>query len=232
MQTRYFDRFLLATLSADETTSLAAVEPSRYLAPSELLRDESISLPSARRQFRAGRIALKTAILAVKNSREAETIALEDAFRRDDYAALEIGSRDDRNRGVAPKLCDDASRGSISHIATAAVAAYPLSSDDALGGDVVEFGSVRRNMLDLFFTESERAALNEPDVWATDEQDVVWAAKEAAYKAVSCELPFKPNLIEVEPDGDGRYRVRVEGVELPAFVVDRDQRRAVVVAVR
>ena len=90
MQTRYFDRFLLATLSADETTSLAAVEPSRYLAPSELLRDESISLPSARRQFRAGRIALKTAILAVKNSREAETIALEDAFRRDDYAALEI----------------------------------------------------------------------------------------------------------------------------------------------
>ena len=246
MQTRYFERFLLAKLSDDEMVALDSVDPSTFLAPNELLRDASMRLPIARRQFRAGRVALKTAILAVRNARASETIAFGDALKRDDYASLDVGSRNELNRGVAPTLLDVevgyarrstdtgdcGPRGSLAHVPTAAVAIYPLDPSDALGVDLVEFGSVRRNMLDLFFTESEREWLSEPDVWATKEQDVVWAVKEAAYKAVSRKSPFNPNQIEVIPASDGRYRACVEGIVLSAFVVERDRDRATVIAIR
>ena len=269
MQTRFFEQFVLAKISGDEMVALDTLEPERFLAPGELLRDSSMRLPIARRQFRAGRVALKTAFFAVKSvapqlfgdavgstkrpmgadfyashgsanwesafgPRADETIALIDALERDDYAAIDVCSRNERNRGVAPKLFDPAlgPRGSISHVSTAAVAIYPLNPGDALGCDLVEFGAVKRNMLDLFFTETERAWLNDPAVWESGEQDVVWGAKEAAYKAVSPARSFNPNQIEVAPTSDGRYRVQAEGVELTAFVVDRDQFRATVVALR
>ena len=232
MQTRYFDRFLLATLAATEMEALDELDATRCLAPQERLRDESMHSPRARRQFRVGRVAFKTAFFAVREGRAAETIALEEALRRDEYGALEVVTRDERNRGISPRLAEDVRRGSISHVPTAAVAAFPLNVADALGCDVVEFGAVKRNMLDLFFTDSERARLTDPDVWATEEQDVVWAVKEAAYKAVSRELPFKPNQIEVVAISPGNYRARVEGTEVSAFVVDRDQQFATVVALR
>lgn len=293
MQKRFFEQFVLAKISGDEMVALDTLEPERFLAPGELLRDSSMRLPIARRQFRAGRVALKTAFFAVKSvapqlfgdavgntkrpmgadfyashgsanwesafgPRADETIALIDALERDDYATLGVCSRNERNCGVAPTLFDQTvdnserptganifasrgsanwvsafgPRGSISHVSTAAVAIYPLNPGDALGCDLVEFGAVKRNMLDLFFTETERAWLNDPAVWESGEQDVVWGAKEAAYKAVSRARSFNPNQIEVVPGANGRYRVRAEGVELTAFVCDRDQFHATVVALR
>ena len=232
MKTVLYDRFVYVALDDAEMTVLEGIAPERFLAPRERAREAEMRLPRARRQFRAGRVALKTAVLAVRNGRANETCALEAAFRRDDYAALEIGSRDERDRGVAPQLAQDYSRGSLAHIPSAAVAVYPRNAEDALGCDVVEFGAVKRNMLDLFFTETEREFLNEPDVWATGAQDLFWAVKEAAYKAVSKELPFRANQIKVMPLADGSYRAQVEGVVLPAFVVERDADRATVVAIR
>ncbi|MBP5622900.1 MAG: hypothetical protein J6X44_12900, partial [Thermoguttaceae bacterium] len=184
MQTQYFERFLLTKLCGAEMIALDDVEPSTFLAPNEFLRDASMRLPIARRQFRAGRVALKTAIFAARNKRSAETIALGSALKRDDYASLDVGSRNELNRGVAPTLLDVevgyarrstdtgdcAPRGSLAHVPTAAVAIYPLDPSDALGVDLVEFGSVKRNMLDLFFTESERAWLSNPAVWDSGEQ--------------------------------------------------------------
>ncbi len=232
MQTIFFKRFLLAKTFGDEMIALDDLAPETCLSANELLRDAAMRLPTSRRQFRAGRVLFKTAIFASKKARADETIALVDALERDDYAALDVESRDEFGRGVAPALRGDCLRGSIAHVSTAAVAVYPLDRGATFGCDVVEFGSVKRNMLDLFFTKRERERFEEPDVWEAGEQDVAWGMKEAAYKAVGGEAPFTPNQTEVVSVSDGRGRVRVGKIELQAFVVERDRNFATIVASR
>jgi phosphopantetheinyl transferase len=96
---------------------------------------------------------------------------------------------------------------SIAHTCRAVVAALCCAPSVAVGVDLAEVCRPAPGFARTWFTPAERRWL------ATDDprgHAVVWAAKEATYKAAGRNHRFDPRLIEVFPTEDG-YAARVRG---------------------
>lgn len=72
--------------------------------------------------------------------------------------------------------------------------AAAVADGTSVGIDVVD-GSAVRPGLEHWLEESERASDASPGM--------LWAAKEAAYKAAGIDAPFRPRAVAVEADGEG-----------------------------
>lgn len=81
---------------------------------------------------------------------------------------------------------------SVSH--ERGLVAAAAADGTSVGIDVVDVSTVRAG-LEHWLDESERASDVSPGM--------LWAAKEAAYKAAGIDAPFRPRAVAVEADGEG-----------------------------
>lgn len=87
---------------------------------------------------------------------------------------------------------------SVSHVVGMVAAA--VAQGASVGIDVVDVATVRAG-LGLWLLDAERAGGASPGM--------LWAAKEAAYKAAGIDAPFRPLAVEVEADDEGfTWRLR------------------------
>jgi len=81
---------------------------------------------------------------------------------------------------------------SVSH--DRGLVAAATADETTVGVDVVDVTAVRAG-LDHWLVDSERSSPASPGM--------LWAAKEAAYKAAGLDIPFQPRAVTVEADGEG-----------------------------
>lgn len=130
------------------------------------------------------------------------------------HSEIEILSRDVRGRGRPPCVLA-AGRAlpfhlSLAHAGGRVWAALSTSRHHRIGIDVVRCGSFRDRAMELWFTQAEQGWLQQGR--DTSVLAVLWAAKEAVYKATNRGEPFVPALIEIGCDGSGRYTWLRDGV--------------------
>lgn len=129
--------------------------------------------------------------------------------------AIEICSRDDRNRGIRPRVRIKGELQpwamSISHTHRGVLVGLSKVPGMLLGVDLTPVGVYRPSFLNLWFTERERIWLgnSEPEQIAA-----AWAVKEAVYKAANIGDSFAPQCIEVYPVESGRYACTDRGIDL------------------
>lgn len=131
------------------------------------------------------------------------------------FGAIEIRSRDDRNRGIRPRIRIDGEAKpwamSISHTDRGVLVGLSTVPGTLLGVDLTPVGVYRPSFLSIWFTERERIWLSnsEPEQIAA-----AWAVKEAVYKAANIGDSFAPQCIEVYPVDSGRYACIDRGIDL------------------
>jgi phosphopantetheinyl transferase (holo-ACP synthase) len=131
-------------------------------------------------------------------------------------ANIEIRSRD-AGRGVKPRIwLFGRLLGwslSISHTRRAALAAVSMRPDVVVGVDLVTLTALGRGFEQMWFTPGEQR-------WSQVAADpsracLVWAIKEAAYKALNHGEPFAPLAVEVVPEPAGGFALRWRGRRWP-----------------
>lgn len=130
--------------------------------------------------------------------------------------ALTIVSRDHAGRGVAPVLFVSGEAQScslsISHSNRGVLVGVSFSPGARLGVDLVLPGPERAGFRRLWFSECEEHQMRLADGHLSSM--VLWAAKEAAYKASGDGRPFVPREFEIAPDESGWLTCRVSGRDL------------------
>jgi phosphopantetheinyl transferase len=123
-----------------------------------------------------------------------------------DPREIRISSRDARGRAVRPVV---RSRDlpvsaclSISHSDESVLVALCGRPGIRVGVDLVSMRSLRPGFLRMWFTAGEQAWLRRA---GRDQAPVLWAIKEAVYKAANEGEPFKPRRVEVLPGASGDY---------------------------
>jgi phosphopantetheinyl transferase len=115
-----------------------------------------------------------------------------------DCSRLSLISRNDQNQGVVPSVWQDGQQLpmsiSISHSAASVLVALVEDPVMRIGVDLVRLGSVNRHVQAAWFSTRERACTCESECAA----ERVWAAKEAAYKALNQGEGFAPLRFSVE----------------------------------
>jgi phosphopantetheinyl transferase len=137
------------------------------------------------------------------------------ALRPLPMARIEIRSRDERDRGIRPRvrIAGDLQPWSlsISHSDRGILAALSTAPGTYLGVDLAPVGALRPSALGPWFTEREQVWLNYSE---PDEIAAVWAIKEAVYKAANIGDAFAPQTIEVVRRAGGGYGCIYRGIDL------------------
>ena len=125
---------------------------------------------------------------------------------------IEILSRDDQGRSQSPRLwmADQALPWAISiaHTPQAAAVAICTTPGYRVGIDVV--ASTSRPVVGRWFTPAEQRWLRH----TRTDPSLVWAAKEAVYKALAAGEPFVPLAIELIPGASGDWMATYGGHRL------------------
>jgi phosphopantetheinyl transferase len=169
-------------------------QESDWLTPGERRELRGMRHAGQRRQWLAGRWLSKQLIAD----------RLDGDLR--DWQGIEIHSRDGQGRSVRPEIFL-AGRAqswplSISHAGGAAAAALGDGSQRQVGVDLVECIDRGEGFLRMWFTPDEQSWVRR-NGWT--EACKIWAAKEAAYKALNRGEPFRPQRVEICPRPCGPY---------------------------
>jgi phosphopantetheinyl transferase len=190
----------------------ARVEEARaWLGATE--RQELANLRDAgrRRQWLAGRWLAKQVI--------------GEAFNIDDPAQIDILTRDHRGRGVRPRvltrLHDLQLSLSISHTELGVLAALSKSNRLSVGVDLVpRLLPAQDGFQGLWFTPRERQWVEHDPQGRTA---VLWAVKEAVYKAINKGQSWNPRHIEVRRQGRSEFECSYRGRRLSGLSISLDQ---------
>ena len=137
-----------------------------------------------------------------------------------DARAIEIIFRDARNKATRPLATIDGRTLpcslSISHTATALLAAICMAPGTSIGVDLVQIERLRPAFVRTWFHGDEQAliateASGEPDSLAVC---TLWAVKEAAYKAANRGDGFAPRQICIRRLPSGGYTCTYRGADL------------------
>jgi phosphopantetheinyl transferase len=202
--------------SLDELRSQFALHDDRSLSVVERQELGRWRDHARREAWVLGRLLSKRLIVAALGQRQLP------------LAQIEIRSRDDRDRGIRPRIRIAGELQpwslSISHSDRGILVALSTVPGTHLGIDLAPIGVFRPSFLSLWFTEREQ-------VWLTysepDEIAAAWAIKEAVYKAANIGDSFAPQTIEVERRPGGRWGCIYRGIDLSeicdieAWTVDR-----------
>ncbi len=172
--------------------------PGRWLAEAEWAELAKWRATERRLEFLAGRLAAKRLARRLLGQQDL------------DLAAIEIRSQDACGQ-TGPPVWQVTGRPlpwrlSIAHTARGALAGASLWPS-ALGVDLVPLDIDCRSLARTWFTAAELAWLAEHP---GDGAPAVWAAKEAAYKAVGGQEPFRPLRIHISALRPGRFAARYD----------------------
>lgn len=131
----------------------------------------------------------------------------------EDFTAVEILSRDEAGRHVAPVVRVEGKKApwslSISHSAVAAIVALCETPGAAVGVDLLPCKPVSPAVVRMWFDDEEKHLAAE-----AENARRIWAIKEAAYKAVGSGDPFAPRQVCVRRTQRGQYTAVYRGVDL------------------
>jgi phosphopantetheinyl transferase len=134
---------------------------------------------------------------------------------------VQILTRDDQHRGVRPQIFMKAQNLdwslSISHSDTGVLVALFANNEFAVGVDLASNVPCNRGFHELWFTPRERRWLQEDTQRRTT---LLWALKEAVYKACNRGESWAPSAIETLPKADGSFQCTFWGVLLDGLCVD------------
>lgn len=168
------------------------------LSEQELERFREISNPQAASNWLLGRLLAKSLIFRTKRY---ETLQWKD---------VTIQSRNAANQSVRPTAwCSQQPLSlslALSHFNCSALVAISDEERIRLGVDLVAPEAVRPSVQRTWFTECERQFARQSD----DAAAQIWAAKEAAYKAMHRGEPFQPLQFEVTPTSRRRCIARYD----------------------
>ena len=136
----------------------------------------------------------------------AKRLLLRDCEEAIPYRAIEILSRDEAGRHVRPRLrwngqSLDCSV-SLAHTQQLVMVGVSPSSRDALGVDLVPAEPLGTSLVRAWFTPIEQDQVKQGGAW---EACRIWAMKEAVYKAVNQNEPFRPRQVEIRRLSSGEY---------------------------
>lgn len=183
--------------------------PPEWLAPGERARAARIRSRPARDAWLTARLAAKRLI--------APRLA---DFSAGQFAAIEIQSRDAAGRGSRPRVFhagrEVAVALSIAHDQTRVIVAVGPAGRP-LGVDLTPAAAFAEASSRWWLTASERndAAVLEPAA-AVGHAARLWSVKEAVYKAVLADEPFRPLAIEVRFKAGRLVSCRASGRGVPA----------------
>jgi phosphopantetheinyl transferase (holo-ACP synthase) len=130
-----------------------------------------------------------------------------------DPTSVEVSSRDEHGRSNPPQLLIDGQTMpwslSLAHTAQAAAIAICATPGHQVGIDLAA-ASIGRPLVSRWFTAAERQWLRR----TRQEASLVWAAKEAVYKALASGEPFSPLEIEIVPQANDNFACRYRGLSL------------------
>ncbi len=138
-------------------------------------------------------------------------------------AAIEILSLDADGRPTRPRIAFDSAPKSwslsIAHTERGVLVALAARDDVSIGVDLAPGEPLAENFIRLWFTPAEQQWLREAD--APSLASVLWASKEALYKALNAGESFAPRAVELLPGGQASYRqMPVGDYELRSFSLD------------
>ncbi|MDR0328073.1 MAG: 4'-phosphopantetheinyl transferase superfamily protein [Planctomycetaceae bacterium] len=118
-----------------------------------------------------------------------------------DWREIQIVSRNDAGRSVAPRLLAGGKETgfffSLSHVADRVAVVALVDSFAGIGCDLVLRGTTTQGIVNMFFHDDE--------VQDQSNLDAVWAVKEAVYKACQCNESFQPRQWLTKNIGENRY---------------------------
>lgn len=131
------------------------------------------------------------------------------------FESIEVLSRNAHGQSVRPEIRVDGELQpwslSISHTRSAVLAALSLSDSVEVGVDLTVLDDAAAPTLSVWYTPREKLALAYAE---PEERAIVWAVKEAVYKAYNRGEGFAPKSIEVVRDDSGRWGCRVAGEDV------------------
>jgi phosphopantetheinyl transferase len=138
-----------------------------------------------------------------------------------DLADIRILTRDERARGVRPMVFVGSRplRGtlSISHSDRGVLVALAATNRFSVGVDLAESVERSEGFRRMWFSASERRWLAE-DV--ERRMTILWAIKEAVYKAAHTGDTWDPRAIEVAPSVENQFRANYRGQSLDHAAID------------
>jgi len=137
------------------------------------------------------------------------------------WSDLQILSRDDQGRGARPRIFIDSRELdwtlSISHTDRSVAVAVAATNHFTVGIDIVGRVPSSDGFSRLWFTPAERRWLNDD----TDRRpQILWALKEAVYKAAHCGEEWDPRQVEVLPRASNHVDCSYRGELLCTVVVE------------
>jgi len=169
---------------------------------------------SRRQAWLLGRVLAKELVLAT---------ALGTPLTTTQAARLEIWSRDGLGRSLAPRVFLDGRAQpwslSISHSDVSVLVALSCDGSAWVGVDLVPPGALGANRLDPWLTPREREWLSTvPEGERRAGASIVWAIKEATYKAIGGGARFVPRRVEACAGPANSWHARVDGRAIPGIV--------------
>ncbi len=193
------------------STIVEALPPAARALPSWLSTDERAELArlrdaARRQQWLAGRWLSKRFI------GEAADVS--------DVGQIQILSRDERQRGVRPRIMLDGRRLdwslSISHTDRGVLVALVPTDLFSVGIDLARDVTTAAGFRRLWFSAGERQWIDDDPRRAT----VAWAVKEAVYKAANTGETWDPRDVEVVRQGSGDFPCTYRGGALSGLTID------------
>jgi 4'-phosphopantetheinyl transferase EntD len=197
----------------------ATAHQARHALERRWHRDDGLGwLTSAEREIYAGFRAASRRQAWLHGRLLAKELILEalDASRGPREAArLEICSRDGLGRSVAPRILVEGRTQpwslSIAHSETSVLVALSREADVSVGVDLVPPGALGAHGLDPWLTPGERQWLiTLPAGERSAGASILWAIKEAAYKAVGRGAHFVPRRVEAYAAEGGSWHARFD----------------------
>ena len=189
--------------------ALAARQPLPQLSPREKRECAAYRNPRRLQEYYCGRLLGKQLIAEQLGNACANQI--------------EIFSRDSAGRAIRPRA-SLAGRPlpfslSIAHTDRGVLAAVCRDTRLQVGVDMMPRGPLSRGFARLWFTRAEQAWFDRAG--ASEIGCLLWASKEAVFKACNCGESFDPTVIEILPCGAARYRGRaLASLRLRSWEID------------
>lgn len=134
-------------------------------------------------------------------------------------AEIQIHSRDGMDRAIRPRVVLDGRLQhwflSIAHSDQSVLVALSEAPGVSVGADVMPVQALSDGFEEMWLTAWERGWLrNQRDKGKPHLVSMLWAVKEAFYKAVNVGERFVPSRVEIRAGALGEYSLRLKGAEV------------------